>query len=188
VFEKIFTFKKDLLELSDKFEFVPLGGCWIKDEDIRVHPKTKGVSIIASQKSSTYGQQLRHKVINELGEGLAVYGRGYNPMEYKLKALKDYKYSIVIENCKEDYYFSEKLIDCIATGTIPIYWGCPSIGDFFNKDGILSFDTLEDLTKILMEIKEGESNIFEEALLENLETCKKYLIADDIIFKKLQEK
>jgi hypothetical protein len=57
-----------------------------------------------------------------------------------------------MENCKKDYYFTEKLIDCFRTKTIPIYWGCPSIGTFFDVNGILTFNTVEELKSILLNL------------------------------------
>ena len=46
-------------------------------------------------------------------------------------------FSIAIENASYETYFTEKLLDCFATGTIPVYYGAPDIGDYFNKDGII---------------------------------------------------
>lgn len=39
----------------------------------------------------------------------------------KIETLKNYRYSIVIENSQE--YMSEKLFDCLFAGTIPVYVG-----------------------------------------------------------------
>jgi hypothetical protein len=112
----------------------PFGGCWIMPQDRKIYPKTKGISIIASGKTETEGHRLRHDVIKALGDKVDVYGRGYNPVEYKLDALKDYQYSIVIENERTEGFFTEKIIDCFVTGTIPIYWGDPTLGkEFFNQ-------------------------------------------------------
>jgi hypothetical protein len=36
--------------------------------------------------------------------------------------------------------------------TIPLYWGCPNVGDFFNLDGILHFKTYEELILMLEEL------------------------------------
>ena len=58
-------------------------------------------------------------------------------------------FSIVIENSRSDYYFSEKLIDCFECGTIPIYWGMPSINKFFDMDGIITFETIDELEDIV---------------------------------------
>ena len=59
----------------------------------------------------------------------------------------------------KDYYFTEKLLDCFLSGTIPIYWGCPSIGDFFNTKGMIIFDDLLELKdKLKMCTKEYYEN------------------------------
>ena len=77
------------------------------------------------------------------------YGRDTNPINNKAQALQCYAFSIAMENAREDYYFTEKLIDCILMGTIPIYWGCPSIGKFFDQRGILCFKDIHELKAIV---------------------------------------
>jgi len=182
LFDVIFTNNKDLLDIGDKFKFAPTAGCWIKPEDQRIHQKTKIVSIVASSKNFTKGHQLRLETIKRIN-GIDVYGRQVNPIDYKLDGLKDYMFSIVIENTKKDYYFTEKLIDCFATGTIPIYWGCPSIGDYFNEDGMIIFDKIEDLYEIISELDEDLYNSKRDAVKENFDLSKEYLIAEDYIYK-----
>ena len=56
------------------------------------------------------------------------------PNTTKWDGLEHYKYSISIENCSKDNYFSEKFTDCILSWTIPIYYGCPNIDKYFPKD------------------------------------------------------
>jgi hypothetical protein len=46
-------------------------------------------------------------------------------------------------------WFTEKIIDCFMTKTIPIYKGCPNIGDFYDTNGIIVFDNIEELSDIL---------------------------------------
>lgn len=41
-------------------------------------------------------------------------------------------YSVAIESSTESDYFTEKLVDCLITKTIPIYWGCPNISEYFD--------------------------------------------------------
>ena len=55
-----------------------------------------------------------------------------------------------MENNKTEYYFSEKLLDVILTGAVPIYWGCKSIGNYFNTEGMLLFDNKEELFELLL--------------------------------------
>ncbi len=83
-------------------------------------------------------------------------------------------FSITIENSKEDYMFTEKLIDCFLTGTIPIYYGCPSIGNFFNSNGIIMIDSLEDLSTILPTLNEELYNNMRPYIEENYKTAQQY--------------
>jgi len=59
---------------------------------------------------------------------------------------QSFRFSIVIENIKADFYFSAKLINCFVHATVPVYWGAPSIAVFFNVSGMIVFDTLEEVS------------------------------------------
>tara|TARA_B100000519_G_scaffold201069_1_gene215697 strand:+ start:174 stop:1118 length:945 start_codon:yes stop_codon:yes gene_type:complete len=77
-----------------------------------------------------------------------IYGKGWsiNDSRYKgappLKktALKNYKYSICMENSCEDLYISEKFFDCVLNNCIPIYYGCKNITEAYNPDSFIIFD------------------------------------------------
>jgi hypothetical protein len=183
LFDAVFTNNKDLLDLSEKFQFVPTCGCWIKPEDQKIWNKSKIVSIIASAKNSTDGHQVRQSIVRNM-KGIDIYGRGFNAIPYKLEGLKDYMFSIVVENTKKDYYFTEKLIDCFVTGTIPIYWGCPSIGKFFDDRGIINFNNLEEIELIIGGLSKDLYNNKMEYIKNNFEAAKEYLIAEDYMYEK----
>jgi hypothetical protein len=182
-FNKVFTHEETLLELGEPFTLVPFGCCWIKPEDQKIYDKSKMVSIIASNKRMTVGHILRHDIIGSLNSYMDVYGRGWNPIDYKLEGLKDYMFSIVIENCKRDYWFTEKLIDCLMTGTVPIYYGCPSIGNFFDTRGFIMIDGVGDAKRVIMDLTEEKYNDMLPYIKDNFEKAKEYLIPDNIIFK-----
>jgi hypothetical protein len=75
--------------------------------------------------------------------------------EDKLETLSKYRYSVVIENSLE--FMSEKLIDCILAGTIPIYVGPPTHPFGIPQHLIFSAEpNLESINKAL--IKAEESN------------------------------
>jgi hypothetical protein len=66
------------------------------------------------------------------------------------KYLFNSQFHIAIESTSTINYFSEKLIDALITKTVPIYWGCPNIGDFFDTRGIISINDI-DLNKNISE-------------------------------------
>ena len=161
--------------------FVPFGGCWIDEQDYAIHPKSKNFSIIASGKRQLPGHVLRHQIIQAGGSNIDVLGNGYRPIKDKIEGLKDYRYHFAIENCKKDVWFTEKLIDCLVTGTIPVYWGCPSISTYFNDEGFIIFN---DLMELKDKLKLCTPEYYESKLpviKENLELAKKYLLSEDWI-------
>lgn len=184
-FYKVLTYDKELIDSFDNVEFYPHGGCYIHTDDHMIYDKSKLISIMLSNKISTVGHKLRFSVVDSLKQNdieFSVYGRTVNNIDYKLTALKDYAFSIVIENSKIDYYFTEKLIDCFMTGTIPIYWGCPSIGDFFNLDGMIIFDDIDDLLYKIKSVSLDKYNSMMPAIIDNFERAKKYLTSEDWLY------
>ena len=183
-FKQIWTHERLLTDRLANAKFVPFGGCWIDAPDYKVHPKTKMFSIIASGKRVLTGHNLRHRIIEDSEGKIDTFGNGYTYIKDKIEGLKDYRYHFTIENCKRDYWFTEKLIDCFITGTIPIYWGCPSIGKFFNTNGMIIFDNLNDLKEKLKICSEEHYNSQIFAVRDNFVRAQKYVLAEDWIYEK----
>lgn len=64
----------------------------------------------------------------------------------KIDLFRTFQFSIVFENSSQINYFTEKLIDCLVTKTIPVYWGCPNIHEYFDTTGwiLLKTTTFEE--------------------------------------------
>lgn len=58
-------------------------------------------------------------------------------------------FHVVIENTKHQNFYTEKIQDCFYTKTVPIYWGCPNIGEFWDDRGIINFNTEEEAVEII---------------------------------------
>lgn len=178
------TYRQTLVDRDSRFLFYPLGGSRIDRSRWGLSPKMRTLSIIASQKVRTVGHTLRHRVVKDFGDRISVWGRGYRPVDSLTTALGPYRYSIVIENHRENWYFSEKLIDCLSQGTVPIYWGCPDIGRFFNTDGIIQVADYEDLVAaiwfVLNDQEDWEGRL--DAIKDNLARAENYDVAEDWIF------
>jgi hypothetical protein len=188
-FDYVLTHDKNLLSISKKFVFVPVGGHWIYEPDCKIHNKTKMLSIIASSKNQSVGHKLRHEVISKHKNKIdGLFGNGYQFIQNKIEGLKDYRFHIVIENIQNDYYFSEKLIDALITGCIPIYFGMDSIGNYFDKRGILSFKNMEGLNNILNTcVNEDYYNMIKKiGIIEtNFQKAKEYLTPEDYMYNNL---
>lgn len=132
--------------------------------------KTREVSLIASSKRIWEGHLLRHAVVDRIrAEGLPVdvMGRGYRPFADKAEGLAPYRYSVVIENLREPSYFTEKLVDAALCRTVPIYWGAPDIGDYFDIDGMIVCSGLADILAALRQASPEEYARRAAALEEN---------------------
>ena len=176
MFDLILTFDKDLLERGKKYQRFIFGGSMLKDIEWKIYSKTKNASIISSWKMETEGHKLRHQIAQSCPQ-LDLWGRGFKSFDSKLDPLQDYYFSVVIENASYNYYITEKIIDCFATGTVPIYWGCSDIGDIFNPDGIISFSNFDDFAKIKLSTQRYRDMM--PAIEDNFERAKIYRSTDD---------
>jgi len=86
---------------------------------------------------------------------ISIHDYNNNPLLYAKEQLFDtFQFAIVIENSKQQNYFTEKIIDCILTKTIPIYWGCPNISEYFDISGwiVLETTSLDELIEKLKQL------------------------------------
>tara|TARA_R110000772_G_scaffold259089_1_gene376591 strand:+ start:1363 stop:2160 length:798 start_codon:yes stop_codon:yes gene_type:complete len=178
-FELIFTHDTSLLPLSDKFKLVICSAKpWIKD--VGIHTKSKLVSMISSNKVMCAEHKYRQDMVSKYRSQVDLFGRGFNPIKTKDEGLKDYYFSIAMENGTYPLMYSEKLTDCFATGTIPIYYGTPSIGEVFNTDGIITLDDNFNIGDLTSELYHSKL----DAIKENLESVIEMPIAEDYIYEK----
>lgn len=182
-FDYVLTWDKSLISYAynNQWLFYPFGGSWIKNWNI--YSKSWLVSGIFSDKTKTVGHKLRHEIASTFHNKMDLYGTGYVPIPNKTLGLSNYYYSIVVENVKHDYWFTEKLIDCFSCGTIPIYWGCPSIDEFFYPDGIIQFNTVKELSSILENLSIDDYKKRLPAIEDNFELAKQYRCTEDWIYK-----
>jgi hypothetical protein len=174
-FDLILAWHPTVLSKCENSELFPFGSCWIDEGDRGLHEKTKTLSIISSNKRQTAGHRLRHEIINSRLTNIDVFGRGYRPIDNKITGLKDYMFSLIIENDNTENWFTEKIIDCLVTGTVPVYWGCNNIGDYFNTNGFIQFKNMEEFKKIIPNLtKETYVNMV-PFIEENYRLCLNYV-------------
>jgi len=188
-FKYIFTHIKNTVNNTDNAVYIPHGGTWLREDEIKIHNKNKLVSFIFSDKNWNPYHRMRHRVWDRLQNDGRVdfYGSGCGKqIDYKIDSLKDYKFSIIIENSIEDLYFTEKILDCFLTGTIPIYVGSKSIVDLFDNEGILFFEGDEDLPEILDKLSTDLYNSKLESIKTNFNLAKKYIHPEQLIMEYIQ--
>lgn len=77
-----------------------------------------------------------------------------------------YKFSIAFENKKQEYYITEKIMECFMAGSIPIYYGSPNVASFFNPKAFIncadykSFDEVIELVKQI----DNDDKLYQEYL------------------------
>ena len=84
-------------------------------------------------------------------------------------------FGVAIENTQHNGYFTEKIIDCFLQKTIPIYWGCSNIGEFFNIDGIITFTSVDNAIIQINNLDEDYYNTCLEAINENYKLAIQYI-------------
>ena len=192
-FDAIFTYEAEYVELGAPFKFYPFGGSWIREWHL--FEKLRLCSIVTSDKWVTEGHRLRHEVVERFIANVReddwpfkVWGEPYGPrFPHKHQPLRHYMYSIVIENVRSNWWFTEKLIDAFSQGTVPIYWGCPDVCEFFDCRGIIPFESLGDLDRILPELDMQDYLRRLPGIEENLRLARQYRCAEDWIYTNHRE-
>jgi hypothetical protein len=180
----VLTHDSTLLARGENFVFYPHCGCWIEEENRKVeHDKTRLVSMITSHKRNVPSHLLRHELIQRFGDNIEVMGRGYGPIDPISKGLIRYMFNIAMENQTKDFYFTEKIINPIMTGTIPIYYGMPSIGDYFDTRGLILFNTVDEIGDILQSLNENLYNDMLPYAKINFELAQQYILAEDWLYE-----
>jgi len=135
----------------------------VKNIDISI--KKFNMSCVTGDKLWTIGQKFRHDIfyrqleikslpttfyISGFSEKLSSINnnpRILRDSNNKVGIFKESQFSLVIENSRQKNYFTEKICDCILTKTIPIYYGCPNISEYFDVTGwiILDNESVDEL-------------------------------------------
>lgn len=186
-FNLFFTHNSELLKYSNA-KWIPGGGVWIGGKyglgQIKIFEKNKLISMVSSDKKMCPLHEFRLGVLKAVSRfqnvdilGTAV--TGWVPIN---QSLEDYMFSIVIENYVDDLYFTEKINNCFATGTIPIYYGARHIEKIYNPEGTIAFSSISELLDIVKSLN-GEAYYKRiQAVKENYEICKQFISIEDYIY------
>lgn len=195
-FDLIFTHSEKILNQFSNARFLPASGVWYGNEisgkalDIKQYErKEKRVSIIASNKESCKMHSFRKELALTLKKGQLAdtFGTfdGGKRVDFIDSTLSDYRYQIVVENEISSYYFTEKILNCFASLTIPIYIGANKIGEFFNEDGIIRVErpTIEQVLKVLTQCTDKYYEEHIPAIIDNFNRVQNFLCVEDYLIK-----
>lgn len=188
-FHHIFTYDPDLLQLDPTiFKLIPGGGIWIGSQygggTIGIRPKNKLVSMVSSRKRSCSLHRFRYRLAKRLAQVKNVDVYGMEQWCHINDTLDDYMFSIVIENNAIDNYFTEKLLNCFAVGTVPIYLGCRNIDSFFDPEGIIHVGRWTNFGRLVTGLTYDAYYRRMDAIKRNHDLCKQYEILEDFIYEK----
>lgn len=166
-FDAVITYDEEILNTCPHAYFLAFGTSWIDDYDFN-EKKIFQISHLTGFKEQTFGHRLRKKlyynqklITSPKDFYVSKYG-GVDNTIFNNKILGESKnplfesqFHVCIENSKQKNFFTEKVIDCFITKTIPIFWGCENIGDFFNPKGFYQAKTMNEIIDICNSLDEN---------------------------------
>jgi len=76
------------------------------------------------------------------------------------KYMRDYRFALNMENSQIEGYVSEKLVSGMLAGALPVYFGAPDVGKYFNPEAFLSCRLSDDVIEKLRIEKPVRYNVF----------------------------
>ena len=150
---------------------------WIKNNVIASHlnlpPVKLHCSLLAEDSIKSAVENYKQKFPNNKN----MMG-GFKSME---EMCRDYLFTIAIENTSHDYYFTEKIINPLINNTVPLYWGCKRVEEYFPKhtirltgnitrDVIIIHSVLRNPNKYIAEYKIDQEMVLNKVnLVKNIE-------------------
>jgi len=195
-FDLIFTHSGKMLDKYKNAVFVPASGVWYGTElwggklnPIQCEQKTKNISMLSSNKNVCDFHRFRIGLAKyyKTNKKVDTYGNfdGGETIELSVP-LATYRYSVIIENEISPFYFTEKILNCFAAMTIPIYIGAAQIAGFFNIDGIIQVKKpdYESVDKIIAVCNEQDYSERIPAIIDNYNRVQNYLCIEDYMWDK----
>ena len=150
-YDLILTYDDRLLVLPNAKEFLPVDA-WVGDLECQ---KRDQITYMMSSKIWTKEHRMRFMILrevegkNHLGSFEFMMHRSPPRIPSKEDFYRNAKFNIACENQAMTNMFTEKLLDCLRTLTIPIYYGCTNIEKYFNPRGLIRFDSFDQFKDIV---------------------------------------
>jgi hypothetical protein len=135
---------------------------------LNVSAKKDKLSWVTSNSNVNPGHEPRLRFLEKIKHSsldVELFGRGIRHIDDKFEGLYPYKYTLAIENYSDANYWTEKIADAYLSWTMPIYYGCTNIEDFFPENSFIKINIHEP-----------------EASIETIEKCMR-----DRLFEKNQK-
>jgi hypothetical protein len=144
----------------EKFVFSQPALPWHLDQDYDFFKNLKSSDLSKEDKivwvTSNQRSSIQHNQRMDFLDSLVdlpfveLFGRGICPIDSKWEVMKSSKYAIAYENFKNDYNWTEKISDCFLSYTMPLYFGCNRIEEYFPKEAIIQIDPKDKHIKLFL--------------------------------------
>ena len=196
-FQLILSWNDKVLNNCTQAMYNPFGHTWLKpDQYTKPREKKFEIAHLAGKLQMSYGHSLRHEILareNEIKTPKRFF-HTYGSRDIieqarigKEEVFANSMFNIAIENFSHRGYFTEKLLDCFLFKSIPIYWGCSNIEDYFNSQGIIKFENVDDFIQITKELEESHYKILDVVLEDNYQRALQYLDFEQMAVDKIIE-
>jgi len=172
----------DQMTFGDRYCWMPLIKLYRDAYDTFLHPRPPVDEIIAGKtdfcayvmSSTRDSAPERTRIFDLLNEYKPVHSGGSwnnnvgGRVPDKLAFQASHKFVIAFENSSTPGYLTEKFADAAQANAIPIYWGDPTIGEYFNPRAFVNchdFDSLEDAVERVKQI-DADDALYQSMLAE----------------------
>ena len=188
-YDYVFTYYEPLLQENNRaVKFLGVQ-TWIRDYEFPEKEFSASTLVSGKLKKGLDGHSLRHHLWGRRNEivtpkkfFLSSFDR-HKGCDYsqnlilgkKKDPLFDSMFHVAIENTRMKNMFTEKIVDCFQTKTIPIYWGAPDIGEYFNPKGVLIANSVDGIIDICNRLTPEVYHDLHQAIEDNYNRSMDYL-------------
>lgn len=153
----------------------------------------KLITCIAGNKHSSHPDELyseREKVIHYMEDKetalFDLYGSGWEYGKHptyrgkvrdKADVYHQYRFALAFENMKNiKGYITEKILDCLTTGIVPIYFGAEDIGNYIPEECFILYEGFDRLPELVQKLKDMPEKVYNQYL----KAARDFLASDGI--------
>lgn len=143
-FKYVFTHDSILMDKIPNARLIIWGGVWSWGDGIKNFDNP--ISMVASWKEEAPVRIQRKQLAMEMRNKIDCFGDFNGGSRATTQEIYGpFPFSVVIENHIDDYWITEKICNCFANYTVPIYYGARQIGALFNEDGIIICHSIDEV-------------------------------------------
>jgi hypothetical protein len=128
------------ISLTDHTPYVPLNFAITVISNVGSCPRLKFIEALEKRAHVTHAGRYKNNI------GGAITGMYNSPEMFAL--IRTHKFIITMENSVDSYYLTEKLINGLASGIVPVYWGCPNVDKYFNTNRFIWLKNIDDASAV----------------------------------------